>query len=68
MKTTTTYHSFEELPLVMCPGDLARVLGIGRNQTYILLHSGQIRSIRVGVKYLIPRDAVVQFMSSGPAA
>ena len=67
MKTVTTYHSLEELPLVMRPDDLARALGIGRNRTYTLLRSGRIRSIRVGVQYLIPRDAVAEFMSGSMA-
>ena len=46
-----TYHSLEELPLVLRVDDLMPVLGIGRNSAYELVRSGQIRSIKVGTQY-----------------
>lgn len=62
-----TYRSLEDLPLVLTVEELMPVLGIGRNTAYELVRSGQIRSIRVGTKYRIPRDALAEFIS-GPAA
>ena len=38
------------------------ILGIGRNTAYELVRSGQIRSIRIGRKIRIPRDAVAEFL------
>jgi excisionase family DNA binding protein len=38
------------------------VLCIGRNTTYELVRSGQIRSIKVGKNYRISRDAVEEFL------
>ncbi|MFR6094972.1 MAG: helix-turn-helix domain-containing protein [Dysosmobacter welbionis] len=43
--------------------DLMRVLGIGRNSAYDLVHSNQIRVIRVGRQIRIPRDEVIHFLS-----
>ena len=35
--------------------ELAAILGIGKNQAYEFVNSGQIRSVRVGRRRLIPR-------------
>ena len=66
---TTTYKSFEELPLVLTVEQLIPVLGIGRNAAYELVRSGQIASIRIGHQYRIPKDALAGFLAgSGSAA
>lgn len=49
-------------PLVYKPNDLMTLLGIGRNTAYELLRSGQIRAIKVGRSYLIPKDAVTAYL------
>ena len=54
--------SVEELPLVLRVEDLSRVLGIGRNTTYELVRSGQIRSIRIGRQLRIPRSELQRFL------
>ena len=55
-------HDLNDLPLVLCIEDLMAVLCIGRNTAYALVRSGQIRSIKVGKIYRIPRDAVEEFL------
>lgn len=59
------YHSIEDLPLVVKVDDLAPILGIGRNTAYELVRCGQIRSIHIGRKIRVPRDAIVEFIN-GP--
>ena len=54
--------SLQDLPLVLTVEDLMEVLSIGRNTAYELVRSGQIRSIKVGKTYRIPRDAVEEFL------
>jgi excisionase family DNA binding protein len=54
--------SLQDLPLVLTVEDLMEVLNIGRNTAYEIVRSGQIRSIRVGKNYRIPRDAVEEFL------
>lgn len=43
------------------------MLKIGRNSAYSLLKDGVIKSIRVGKKYIVPKQAVVDFVNSGIA-
>ena len=57
------YRSLDDLPLALRVEDLMPILGIGRNTAYELVRSGQIRSIRVGRKIRVPKDAVADFLS-----
>ena len=56
----TEYNSIDELPLVLRVEDLMSILDIGRNTAYELVHSGRLRSFRVGRHLRIPRDAVIE--------
>ena len=67
MKDSKIYHALDELPLVLTVEDLMPVLGIGRNAAYTLVRSGQIRSIKVGRQFRIPRDAVAEFLTGSVA-
>lgn len=53
---------FEELPLVLHVKDLPKILSVSHNTAYNLVRSGQIHSVRVGRNYLIPRDAVLDYL------
>ena len=57
------YRSLDDLPLALKVEDLMPILGIGRNTAYELVRSGQIRSIRVGHKIRVPKDAVAEFLN-----
>ena len=57
--------SFEYLPLVLHVKELAEVLSISQNTAYALVRSGQIRSIRTGRIYRIPKDALIEYLSKG---
>lgn len=67
MTANKVYHSIEELPLVLKVDDLMPVRGIGRNTAYELIRSGQIRSIRIGQQFRIPREAIAKFISGSAA-
>lgn len=54
----------DALPLVLTPRDVQAVLPLGRNAVYELLSSGRLRSVRVGQKFLIPLDALREFLGS----
>lgn len=43
--------------------ETAALIGIGERSTYSLIRSGQLRSIRVGRKILIPLTAIEEFLS-----
>ena len=55
-------RSLEDLPMVLRVEDLMPILGIGRNTAYELVRSGQIRSIKIGRKIRVPKDAVAAFL------
>ena len=62
----TKFRSFDDLPLVLRVEDLMPVLDIGRNTAYELVRSGQIRSVRLGRKLRIPKQAVEEFLAGKP--
>jgi excisionase family DNA binding protein len=49
--------------LLVCPEDAARVLGVGRTKVYELIHSGALRSVRVGGLRRIPVAALAEFVA-----
>lgn len=53
---------FDDLPDVLTPGEVQSFLRLGRNATYDLLKDGKLRSVRLGQKYLIPRQALRELM------
>lgn len=57
------YSSFENMPIVLSVEDIADTLAIGRNKAYLLVNSGQIKSLKVGHHYRIPRDAFIEFIT-----
>ena len=42
--------------------ELIPILRIGRNTAYELVRSGQIRSVRIGRTYRIPREALEEYL------
>ena len=57
------YRSFDELPLALRVEDLMSILGIGRNTTYELVRSRQIRSVKVGKQIRISKEALREYLS-----
>lgn len=55
---------FTEYPDVVTPDDLQTMLKIGRNSVYDLLKNKLIKSIRVGKKYIIPKENVIDFLKT----
>lgn len=58
------FHSLDDLPLTLRVEDLMPILGIGRNTAYELVHSGQIKSIRIGRNIRIPKSEVIRFLNN----
>jgi excisionase family DNA binding protein len=46
--------------------DSCRILGLSRTTLYAQLASGQLRSVTVGRRRFIPRDAIDEFIASLP--
>lgn len=56
------YPDLHTLPLVLTAEETARVLGISPHLLYALLRSGQIRSLRVGRIFRVPRCALEEYL------
>lgn len=48
--------------LVYSPKELEPLLQLSKNTINALLRCGRLRSVRVGRRYLIPREAVQHFL------
>ncbi|WP_293909869.1 helix-turn-helix domain-containing protein [Deinococcus sp.] len=58
-------HPAPPVKLTYKPEELPPMLGIGRNGIYGLIHSGKLRSIRVGRKFVVPSSAIEEFLNGG---
>ena len=54
---------FSEYPDVVTPEDVQNMLHLGRNSVYKLLKEEQIKTIKIGKKYIIPKQSVIRFIS-----
>ena len=61
---SSNYHSFDELPLTFRVEDLMPILDIGRNTAYELVRSKQIFSVKIGRQLRIPKQALIDYLTS----
>lgn len=47
--------------------EVAKILGIGRNTAYEACNSGEIPTLRLGGRILIPRAAIDDLLGRGPS-
>ena len=59
---TTTYTSYDQLPLSLCASDVAAVLNISRANAYTLMHSKDFPTIFIGKRMIVPRDKLIEWM------
>lgn len=60
----TDTNMFSEYPDVLTVDQLMEMLHIGRNAAYSLLKSGEIKTLRIGRRYIIPRKSIVAYILS----
>jgi len=54
---------FENYPDVVSVKDLCAMLKIGKNTAYKIINDGDIQSIRIGRKILIPKAYVIAYLN-----
>ena len=54
---------FENFKDVLTVDEVCSALSIGKNSLYKLLRSGSIGCIRIGKKYLIPKEYLMDFIN-----
>lgn len=63
-KTTSIKKTemFEEYGDIVSIDDVKKMLGVGRTAVYTLLQEGTLRSVKIGRKYIIPKQSVIDFL------
>jgi len=51
------------MPLLLTINQVAALLNIGRTKTYEIIRSNKMKSIKVGSRRLVPRDAVERYVA-----
>jgi predicted DNA-binding transcriptional regulator AlpA len=59
---TTTYTSYEQLPLALNADDVAAVLGVSRANAYTIMHSKGFPTIVIGKRMIVPKDKLLAWM------
>lgn len=60
-ESTKMFDKFDDILTV---DDIAKILKIGRNKAYNLVHAGTIKSIRIDKIYRIPKSSIVEYIES----
>jgi len=55
---------FANYPEIVSVEDIMNMLHIGRRTAYNLLRTNQIKHVRIGKKYIIPKNSVIGFLDS----
>lgn len=61
-KDRFTEGVFDSYPDVVSVEEIQQMLRIGKNAVYTLLKDGEIKSIKVGKRYIVPKKYVVEFL------
>lgn len=52
----------DSLPLVLGVPEAAKILRIGLGRCYELARCGRLRSVKIGKRILVPRNAIFEFL------
>jgi excisionase family DNA binding protein len=55
---------FAEYDEILSIEDVMEILHIGKNSVYSLLKNNEIRNIRVGKRYIVPKQSVINFIAA----
>ena len=61
---TTTYTSYNQLPLSLNANDIAAVLGISRANAYELMHSEGFPTLKIGKRMTVPKDKLIEWIQT----
>lgn len=55
---------FENEPDVLKPNDVCRLIGIGKNKFYVLVHSGELKAKFIGKTILVTKISLIEFLNN----
>lgn len=56
--------NYENLPLVLTPHEVAKILRCGKSTIYEQLRCNKIRHLRLGRRILVPRASLLEMLES----
>ena len=59
---------FSEYGDIVSIDDVMKMLHIGRSNVYKLLREKEIKYVRIGVKYIIPKKSIIEFVGKNQIA
>ena len=59
---TSTYHSYDDLPLFLNAELVAKTLGISISSAYELMHEQNFPALRVGSRFVVPKEKFRQWV------
>ena len=60
----SVYTNYDELPLFLNAGLVAKVLGISISSAYELMHEASFPALRVGSRIVVPKEKFYQWVES----
>ena len=54
---------FEQYPDIVSINHVMEMLNIGKTTAYSLLKANQIRHVKIGRKYIVPKKSIIDFVS-----
>mgnify|MGYP005776426675 CR=1 FL=1 len=58
------YKSYDDLPLFLNAGTVAKVLGVSSSSVYELMHEPGFSTLRVGSRMVVPKKQFIQWVSA----
>ena len=55
----------ESNSLAFCVEEAARLIGVSRATLYVLISAGELRTIKIRKRRLVPRDALLELLATG---
>ena len=53
---------YEQIPEIMTLKECREILKVGKNTMLELLHTNQIEGFKIGTRWKIPKESVVEFL------
>ena len=60
----SVYKNYDELPLYLNAEILAKILGVSRATAYELMHEKGFPAMRIGSRFIVPREKFISWVES----
>lgn len=59
---TSTYNSYDDLPLFLNANMVSKVLGVSPSSGYELMHAKDFPVLRIGSRMVVPREKFIRWV------